>query len=83
MNTSFRKAISKLYELVSALHQYITLQMCEEVVEFVPDQFKTQEMCEKAVAVRTICTRLYVKKQSVQICDQFKTQEMCEKAIAC
>ena len=58
-------------------------------LKFVPDQFKTQEMCEKAVRrhsgreeFKTPCGLLLPMPSILFfIPDHLKTQEMCEKAV--
>ena len=51
----------------------IYFKISRPYVLYVPDQFKTQEMCDKAV----------VKDPDLLECvlDQFKTQKMCDKAV--
>ena len=43
------------------------------MLEYVPNHFRTQEMCERAVE-ENIWSVVYVP-------DQYKTQEMCDKAV--
>ena len=43
------------------------------MLEFVPDCYKTQKMCEETVE--------YVPEMLEFIPDQLKTQEICEKAV--
>ena len=56
-------------------------KICEKIVEkapwmleYVPEQFKTQEMCDKALEE----TPYYMLGH---VPDQFKTQEMCDEVI--
>ena len=55
--------------------------MCEraaedhpDILEFVPDHLKSQEMCNKAVEEEGRC-------QLCNVPDHFKTQEMCDAAV--
>ena len=43
------------------------------LLRYVPDHFKTEEMCKKAVE--------QASWQLENVPDQFKTQKMCEKAV--
>ena len=42
------------------------------MLEFIPDEYKTQKMCEKAVG--------YVSEMLQLTLDQYKTQVMCYRA---
>ena len=73
------------------------VQKHAELLEYVPDKFKTQKMCEEAIRRSTIAFKYVldefktqemcddVRLESEALCyilDQFKTQEICDRFIS-
>ena len=78
----FRNSISKLYDAVRA-PVAATRNVFKEIIvnkfrmspwqlEYIPDKYKTQEMCEEFVSEKAWCL--------VYVPNEYKTRKMCEQA---
>ena len=73
------KSLNKIIDLFKNVFWYVFREMCYEKILpswctfFIPDTFKTQELCKKEVE-KYAWSLKYVP-------DNFKTQEMCNNAV--
>ena len=73
----FRNAMSKLYDAVSASVAERVLNILVrnflQILQYIPEQFKTLEMCEQAVKEYAELFRF--------VPDEFITQEICDQVV--